>query len=109
MQGVSLVPLLDDPRASVRDQVLVEEDEIFDLAMVGRPLRMRTLITEDARLTRYQGSTHGELFDLGNDPSEMENLFAKPAGRELRYEMSERLAELLLEYAYESPRPTAPS
>jgi arylsulfatase A-like enzyme len=107
MQGTSLVPLLDDPTAQVRECVLVEEDEMFDMAGVGQPLRMRTLITEQARLSITQGSDHGELFDLERDPLELANLYAKPEGKALRADMSERLSQQLMTYADESPRPTA--
>ncbi len=105
MQGHSLVPLLEGGDG-VRDDLVVEEDEIFDMARLGQPLRMRTLITRDARLTLYRGSDHGELFDLARDPHEMDNLFAKPEGRSLRAELSERLARRLMETADSAPIPT---
>ena len=104
MQGVSLAPLLDDPNTTVRDHVLIEEDQMFDLARIGQPLRMRTLMTQEGRLTLYRGSDDGELFDLRRDPEERSNLYAEDSGRRLRVEMTERLAGLLMEYADESPR-----
>ena len=106
MQGVSLVPLLDDPSATVRDHVLVEEDQMFDLAGVGQGLRMRTLVTEQGRITLYRGAQHAELFDLERDPGEMANLFGLPEGRDLQVALTEQLARHLLEYADDSPRPT---
>jgi arylsulfatase A-like enzyme len=105
MQGTSLVPLLEDPAAKVRDQVLVEEDEIFDLANVGQMLRMRTLITESARLTLYQGSEQGELFDLERDPNELNNLFGRRAGSDLQAPLTEALARQLMAVADTSPKP----
>lgn len=94
MQGHSLRPVLDDSAVSLREQLVVEEDEPFDLAMVGQPLRMRTLVTPEARLSVYRGSDEGELFALGDDPDEIENRFAEPdaASRRLRAEAFERLA-----------------
>jgi arylsulfatase A-like enzyme len=106
MQGVSLAPLLDDPEARVRDHVLVEEDQMFDLAGIGDMLRMRTLITEEARFTVYRSSDEGELFDLEQDPDEMRNLYAEASGKALRSEMAERLARVQMQYADDSPRPT---
>lgn len=106
MQGASLVELLADPTARVRDYVLVEEDQMFDIARVGGSLRMRTLITDEGRLTLYRGSDHGELFALDRDPEERTNLFAKPEGGDLRTALSERLARVLIEAADESPLPT---
>lgn len=105
MQGISLVPLLDDPAATVRDEVLVEEDEMFDLAAIGLPLRMRTLITDAARLTLYSGTADAELFDLSADPVELDNRYGRPQWRELQAEMTERLARQLMAVADTSPKP----
>ncbi len=107
MQGTSLVPLLDDPDATVRDHVLVEEDEMFDLVGNGQPLRMRTLVTEEARITIYRGESEGELFDLQRDPSERHNLWNDRSRAALRNEMTARLSQTLMEYADDSPRPLA--
>lgn len=105
MQGTSLLPLLDDPSASVRDHVVVEEDEMFDLAGIGQPLRMRTLVTEDARLTLYQGSTRGEVYDLARDPFELANLWDEPAAFARRADLCERLARAQMALADTSPKP----
>ena len=106
MQGHSLRPLLDDPAASVRELLVVEEDEPFDLAMTGGPLRMRTLLTGDARLSIYRGTNHGELFDLTDDPDELTNRFHDP-GREVRRgELFERLARELTDLADQGTMPT---
>jgi hypothetical protein len=99
MQGHSLKPIIEDSEASVRDGgMLIEEDEPFDIARVGQDLRMRSVLTPEGRLTLYQGAEHGELFDLENDPAEMNNLFAKPEGRDLRFHLTERLARLQAEH-----------
>ena len=95
MQGHSLRPVIEDAGASVRDEgILIEEDQPFDIARVGEHLRMRSVLTPNARLTLYQGAEHGELFDLEADPGEMHNLFARPEGRELRFHLTEQLARL---------------
>jgi arylsulfatase A-like enzyme len=107
MQGVSLAPLLDNPDQSVRDHVLIEEDQMFDIAGLGQQLRMRTLITEQHRLTLYQGSPDGELFDLARDPDELNNQFGAAGKRSERAMLAEQLARLQMEYADRSPRPTA--
>lgn len=106
MQGVSLVPVLDDPEAKVRDDLVIEEDELFDMAGTGGHLRMRTLVTDDARFTLYHGSEQGELFDLCSDPAELDNRFAIPGDRGRRDELGERLAYRLMQYADTSPKPT---
>ena len=105
MQGTSLAPLLDDPSGAVRSDVLVEEDEMFDIAFTGKHLRMRTLVTPEGRLTLYDGAEQGELFDLESDPSELDNVFAKSVGQELRNHLTERLARRLMEVSDGSPKP----
>ena len=65
---------------------------------------MRTLITEETRLTVYQGYDSIELFDLTNDPEEMNNLLEPST---LRNEMTERLAKALMANDDVSPKPTA--
>jgi arylsulfatase A-like enzyme len=104
MQGVSLAPLLANPGAKVRDHVLIEEEQMADMLRVGRPLRMRTLVTEDSRLTLYDGSDEGELFDLERDPRELHNLWSRLDARARRSEMLERLARLMMEYSDPSPK-----
>jgi len=109
MQGHSLRPLLDDPAGSLREHLLVEEDEPFDLAGVGQPLRMRTLISAAGRLSIYRGSERGELFALDDDPDEMANRYDDPAAAPLRAEMFERLAveQMVLSDTGTTPTSTA--
>lgn len=94
MQGIDANGLLTDPDSRIRDQLLVEEDQLADILRVGMPLRMRSLITEDARLTLYQGYDGIELFNLRNDPHEMDNLGKTSA---LGAEMMERMTLALME------------
>jgi hypothetical protein len=97
-------PLLADPKAKVRTEILIEEDQLNDILRVGTPLRMRTLITEETRLTMYQGYAGVELFDLKNDPTESHNQQDNAA---LRAPMTERLARAMLASDDISPKPTA--
>lgn len=99
MQGHSLTPLLDDPDASVRDAVLVEDD--FPLGRRGRrtgpfPWRGRTVIADDGRFTRYN-TGEGQLFDLAADAEETHDLYAQPSARDRRVALTERLAWLMME------------
>jgi len=104
MQGYDASELLLNPGSTVRDEILIEEDQLNDILHVGTPLRMRTLITEETRLTLYQGYEGSELFDLKNDPGEMTNMTGASA---LRTEMTERLAHALMANDDVSPKPKA--
>ncbi len=53
-------------------------------------MRLRTLITENHRLTLYDGfHNFGDIFDYRNDPDEINNLWTKD--KELRNTLIEKL------------------
>ena len=99
MQGVSLMPLLLGALESVRDSVLIEEQQLFAQVGTDVPIGMRTLITDEGRITHYQGFEHGDLFDHRSDSLEMENLWARPSGRDLRAHLSDRLIAAVMEHS----------
>ena len=67
MQGKSLIPVLENPEKSVKDSILIEMDDDHNNE------RTRTLITEEWRITIF--SDHGELYNLKDDPEELNNLW----------------------------------
>jgi len=74
MQGVDLTPVLLDPSKKVRDHCLVEHDEEIEMFKVKA--RLRHLITENYKLTIYNGlKGYGDLFDCKKDPEELNNLW----------------------------------
>ncbi|MCB1691759.1 MAG: sulfatase-like hydrolase/transferase [Pseudomonadales bacterium] len=105
MQGRSFAHLLAGSDDVVRDHIYIEEDEKEDMTGGGTPTRMRTLVCDQGRLTIYDGHDHGELF-AGDDPQEMNNLFSKKAGADLRHWMTETLLRQVVMHAETSPRPT---
>jgi len=107
MQSHDLTPLLDNPSETLRETILIEEDQVHDMVHTGRSLRMRTLITDTARLTIYEGLNHGELFNRAEDPAEMHNLFGLPEAVRLQTDLMEKLAHEMMSLGDNSPRPTA--
>jgi arylsulfatase len=99
--GVSLVPVLTGKARSVQDSVVVENDEDY----LG--LRLRTLITERYKVTAYAGRPYGELFDLQEDPGELNNLWYDPASQGLKKDLLIRLMERLVETDSRLPRRTS--
>jgi len=79
---------------SKREDVVIENDD----PTTG--FRVRALVTDRYRLTVYPGTSHGELFDLQEDPDELWNLWGRPDCRELRQSLTGRLLE---RYAQETP------
>ena len=106
MQGTSLVPVLDDPTAAVRDHVYVEDDFPGHVRVPFLPSRTRTLIGEEGRISRYS-TGEIEVFDLEKDGSELTNLAHRPEGRDRREHLADRLTDALLRYS-DLARPAAP-
>ncbi len=84
-QSKSMRPLLQNLDGASRDMAYSEWD--VNASRCGVPLDLRTVRTATAKLTIEQNSGAGELYNLNNDPHEMENLYqdgdASPLQREL--------------------------
>ncbi len=90
MQGVDLTPVLENSSKKVRDHCLVEHDE--EIEMLKIEVRLRHFITEDYKLTVYNGlKGYGDLFDRKKDPDELDNLWFDKKYQNLRYELMEQL------------------
>jgi len=96
--GRSLRPLLEGESASIRDAVLVENDEDY----LG--LRLRTLVTERYQLTIYGGQDYGELFDLREDPGQLRNLWDSLEHQGVRAALHRRLLHEVVESDSAVPR-----
>ena len=85
LEGVSLVPVLDDPAASVKDAAFSQvqwEDRIFG----------RTVRTDRYRYIHWEGDGGGEeLYDHEMDPREFTNLAQMPAHAAVLEQMRTRL------------------
>ena len=99
MQGVSLVPQLKFPATEARDRVLIEEQQLFPQPGTDVLIGMRTLVTNEGRITHYQGFQQGDLFDHREDPLEMHNLWAQSRGAALRRRLSDQLIEAVIEHS----------
>ena len=79
MQGNSLVPLLKEPNLKIKDSIFIElNDEILRQ-------KSKTLITEEWRITVFEDS--GELFNLKEDPDEMNNLWNNELYKDIKMEL----------------------
>ncbi|MGY9073769.1 MAG: sulfatase family protein [Acidimicrobiales bacterium] len=94
MQGASLVPLMDDHAATIRDHVLIEDD--LPSAAAARapiPAKTRTVVADGMKYTRHS-TGEDMLFDLVADPDEASQLSHRDPER--RAHMIERLADALI-------------
>jgi arylsulfatase A-like enzyme len=97
--GRSWLPVARGEAAAVRDGVVIENDD----PTMG--FRVRALVTDRYRLTVYPGTGEGELFDLRDDPDELQNLWASAEHRALRHDLTARLLDA---YALETPLQPVP-
>jgi len=88
MQGYDISPILKDPKAKVRDSILIENDE-----EVGTmEARLRHLVTEDYKLTIYDTlDNFGDIYDRKNDPLELNNLWYDPNFRDKRFDLVNKM------------------
>ncbi|MYN13472.1 sulfatase-like hydrolase/transferase [Pusillimonas sp. TS35] len=107
MQGKSLLPLMAGAQASLRDDILVEEEGQRIMFGFDRRVRMRTLVNAEYRVSVYEGCEWGELYDLRADPMELENLWRSPGHAQVRQSMLHALALGMIEHSETSPAPTA--
>ncbi|MHA1525974.1 MAG: sulfatase family protein [Promethearchaeota archaeon] len=102
MQGIDITPILKDPSVKVRDHCIIEEDEDARKTTKQeqyKDIRVRTMITEDYRITIYQGyGNTGDLYDLKKDPNELANLWNDNNYKEIRdnliYKMFQEILNL---------------
>jgi len=96
MQGISLAAILDDPNAAVRDHILIEDDLPHELATrTPMPVKTRTVVTSNGMKYTRQSTGDELLFNLLDDPDEMQDL--KKTDGNTRVTMIERLADALIE------------
>ncbi|HRL20900.1 MAG TPA: sulfatase-like hydrolase/transferase [Alcaligenes sp.] len=107
IQGRSLLPLMTDPTHQWRATLLVEEENQRQLFNMPQRCKLRSLLTESHRLSVYQGTNWGELYDLQADPLEQHNLWDDPASSELKTRLLCQLLDTLMAHSESSPLPLA--
>ena len=88
MQGFDISPILEDPNARIRDSVLIENDE-----EIGQlESRLRHLVTEDYKVTVYEGvENFGDIYDRRNDPYELNNLWNDNNFQDIKFKLLNKL------------------
>ncbi|TQK70286.1 sulfatase [Nocardioides sp. SLBN-35] len=107
IQGTSLRSLVEGRASAVRPRLLVEEDQPFGLPGLPGPVHIRTLLTEDARLTVYGGHDVRELYALDDDADETTNLADTLDGAALQARLTADLAAELIRLTDTGIRPAA--
>jgi len=96
MQGLSLVPLFDGNTANWRDALYYHYFEYPGIHMVKRHYGVRT---DRYKLIRFYYDTEAwELYDLKEDPQELNNVYGNPDYKTVQDSMRRRLEELRVQY-----------
>lgn len=103
LQGRSLLPLIDPARRGDVRPVLVEEHSHHRIPGLPEPAVARSLVTDRWRLSIYAGAEWGELYDLRDDPDEVDNRFDDDALLAVRAELLWRMSQQLATAASDLP------
>lgn len=103
-QGLDVISGTTPQKLAARRGIIVEEDELGDHLGTDDPIRTRTFIDGNWRLTLYDGTEHSELFDLANDPLEIRNLWADEDYRIKRAELVEAMLREMIRLSDTAPR-----
>ena len=92
MQGKSMVSILKDPESTIKKDVLIEMDEEVMEEIT------RTLITDDNwRITVFiKEENGGELYNLNEDPDEINNLWNEETYSAKKTELILRLVKKMM-------------
>jgi arylsulfatase A-like enzyme len=106
MQGISLLPAITGEAGPQRGCVFIQYEHQAPSALTGKPPRVHTVIDDRYRLSVFDGTVWGELYDLVDDPGEFENLWDNAAHAATRTRMMERLAYAEIAHIDRVPLPT---
>lgn len=106
IQGLSMIDLMLGKKDRHRNTVLIEDDREVIYLGFQEPQRVRTMVSENYRLSMTQPANIFELYDLKNDPDEITNLWHDENCAELKSQQTESLLKLICEMQDWAPLPT---
>jgi arylsulfatase A-like enzyme len=96
MQGVSMLPILKNEKVTWRDALYYQYYEYPGIHAVKRHYGVRT---DRYKLIHfYNDIDEWEMYDLEQDPQELQNVYDDPAYSDIKSQLHKRLDELRVEY-----------
>lgn len=106
LQGESLLPVIQRQRERHRAEVLVEDDREVIYLGFEEPQRVRTLVTDDFRMSLFRPLGYSELYDLNDDPHEITNVWDDANYADARRSLTERMVGAMADLQDWCPMPT---
>ncbi len=85
--------------------IIVEEDSQRTMIGFDKPQRVRTVVTDRYRMSLREGEDWHELYDLANDPHELNNVYQDESLREVRAELTTTMLQRMIELQDRAPLP----
>lgn len=92
--GIQGLDLFDTTKS--HSGMVVEDYAIAYLRDASSRAHFVSYMTENARLSRYEGADWGELYDLANDPEERQNLWDDTSSQKFKNRMHEEFVNELI-------------
>lgn len=110
MHGHSLMPLIEGRSEAIRKSVLVEQATQFTNYLGIEDIKqIHSIITDDWRLTVWQGERWGELYHISHDPEELTNLWDNADYQTQKQDLLMQLVHALQNHSETSPHPISVS
>ena len=87
------------------EAIIVEEDSQRRMTGFDRPQRVRTIVTQQHRMSLREGEDWNELYDLASDPGEIINIYDHPSGQSARQALFEIMLRRVIALQDRSPLP----
>lgn len=105
IQGQNLNDIRAGTSNGAFDGIVIEQQSARPFPGFEEPVKVRTYVTDEWRLTYWSQQSWGELYNLKNDPYEMVNLWADPNAANVRAELTERMLRRFIDLQEQAPFP----
>lgn len=106
MQGRSILGEVADGADHGPGVQIVEEESQRTVLDLPGPVRVRSMVTDEWRITVYADAQLAELYNLKRDPDQLENLWDNPAAQVIKTELLAQMVRRSIDLVDWSPAPT---